>query len=165
MEIIKEKIPGDKRELSSITLVKNGKRMNFTITKLGFLDVSFTTDAKKKLWIQEKFDIEQDDGDIYQLTDSLFFSYGNSVVFDSEDSSFLSLSKEKEKYTFEFNIGRNEKDDSVTCRFIDDTTENESLRNFFYGLQDVKLEKKSKAVEAGKSLKKNKKHIERRKDL
>ncbi len=160
MEIIREKIEGDKRNLDSITLVENGKRMKFTTSNLGFLEVSFSYDSKKRLWIQENFDIDRSNEDLYKLADSVFFSYGDSVVFDSEDSNFLSLTKDRGKYSFEFNMGPRENDDSVRCLFIADTTENESLRNFFFGLQNVKV-REMKPKEPVRTLKKSKKNIER----
>ena len=162
MDIIKTKIEGNKKELSTIDLIKDGKRMQFTTTNIGFLKVKFSyEDPKKNVWFQERFDIEKSDESLYELTDSLFFSYGNQVLFDAAGPSSLMLTKDGSKYSFYFCNGEELEYTKITCSFIDDTTENNSLKNFFYGLQDVKLAKPVELKE-GKSLKKSKKNIERK---
>ena len=166
MEIIKTKIEGNKKELSSVDLVNDGKIMHFTTTNLGFLKVSFSYEnPKKNVWFQERFDIGKEDTELYKLTESIFFSYGGQVFFDSENSESLMLTKDSSKYCFYFCEGAEPNHTAIECTFVDDTTENESLKNFYYGLQDVKLEAKENNVSVGKSLKKSKKHIERKKDL
>jgi hypothetical protein len=69
------------------------------------------------------------------------------------------LIKGDNKYSFCFISGMRGNDREITCSFIDETTENQSLKNFFFGLQDVNISK-TKTNDASRTLKKVKKAVE-----
>ena len=133
-----------------VELINDGKHVKMSNSVLGFLSVEYTHDNKKDdLWFQETFKIEKSDKELYELTDSIFFSYGGQVFFDTEDASLM-LRKESTNYTFYF-IKQIESANSIRCTIIDDTVENNSMRLFY----DKLLNKKTETKDSFKTLTKN----------
>jgi len=128
MEIIKEN--------ENIELINNGKHLNFSLNDLNFLKLKLTDENKDRLWIYETFEVEKKDKDIYKMIDSLFFSYGREVYFDTEIDSLI-LRQEEDKYKFCFYSNFNRNNNELCCEFIDYTTENNSMENLFLKFQEL----------------------------
>ena len=140
MDIIKEK--GNE----NIELVNNGKSLRFSLTNLNYLKLTLTNDNKDKMWINESFYVDKKDTEVYNLIDSVFFSYCGETIFDT-DGDYLILKKDDNRYNFLFlanldKVGYNE----LSCEFVDYTTENSSMENLFIKLQGLEATKVKEPV-------------------
>ena len=134
-------------EFSVVELIKGDKHLKLTLSKYDELETSFSYgDTDKGYWFQENFDIDKNDGEIYDAVNGIFLSYSGDVFFDTMGANLI-LINEDNKYSFffmkEFDQGTNE----ITSKFFNDSIENSSMRLFFDRLQrleskeEVKVEK------------------------
>ncbi len=129
-----------KDELGKFILQDEDKCMSLSNSFLGNLYVDFYYADKKDLWFNEHFDIRKDDL-LYNLVDSIFFSYGENVFFDT-DSASAALSLEKKKngdYSFTFENNFNEESNVIHSVVDSCSLENESLKSFYCGLKEYSL--------------------------
>lgn len=131
MEIIKDK------ERENVELVNKGMRLSFSLTELNFLKVAIRKDNNEKLWLNETFEVEKKDSEIYQMIDRLFFSYGDEVLFDTYGDS-LTLKHEDDKYKFFFLSNLTRLDNEMYSEFVDYTQENSSMEALFLDFLNLK---------------------------
>jgi hypothetical protein len=160
MDIVKkERIVGDEVN-TSYELSKDGKKLSFEESFLGYLTTKlYCDDANKNLWFCENFIVDKNDTDIYKMIDDIFFSYGDRVFFVSE-GDFVTLIKDDNTYKFRFVRGFNENYKLMEAKYVDYTEENQSLYDLYGKLQEYVLDNENVKDGSIKILTKSKKNIE-----
>ena len=136
-----------KDEYEKYVLQDENKCMSFSNSFLGDIYVDFYYTDRKDLWFIEHFDIRKNN-ELYSFLDSIFFSYGDNVTFDT-DSINAGLSLEKKEngdYSFIFERSFNEESNVIHSVVDSHSLENESLKSFYtklkeYSVYDVPMKK------------------------
>lgn len=152
MEVLKEK--NEKQDV--IELVKEDKHLKMTKSKYDELSVSFSYDEDKKgLWFQEFFEVGKNDGEVYNIVNGTFLSYGGDVFFDSYGSNVV-LFNEDGNYKFFFMKESYEASKEITCKLFPYSMENNSLNTMFERLDGIAktIDNKEKPKTLSKTLKK-----------
>lgn len=125
----------------SVELVKDEKHFKMTLSNYNELEVSYFTDNKDEYWFQESFEINKNDGEIYDAVDGIFLSYGGDVYFDTHGANLILLNNE-DSYSFLFVKEFTEYSNEIKCKFFNDSIENDSMLYMFNRLN--KLDEKTK---------------------
>ncbi len=142
MELIKSELDG---KFLKYDLHYDDKHLVFSDNFLNHIKISFFHDDGKKLGFNEHFDVKKD-SPIYDLTSSVFFSYGGNVSFDT-DGAGLSLERNKDgDYSFVFDRTFNEQNNVIESFLNSYSIEDESLRTFFKELDKINSNEKNTSL-------------------
>lgn len=163
MEVYKGKC-NNRKGLYTYDLNSDGKHFMLSMTDLGFLNVAlFYDDCDKDFWFEENFLIDESNHYIYKLFDGMFFSYGGTIFFDTQEAD-LTLEKVDEGYKFNFIRNFKENNRMIESKITSSTMENKSLCDLFVKLQEYDPDyhqiHMSEIINVPKMLNKTKKNIE-----
>ena len=134
---------------------ENGKHLTFSNNFLDHLSIELYYDGGRYLCFSEHFDVKKEDS-AYDLLDSIFFSYGGNVIFDTDGAGLSLEKKENGDYSFVFDRTFCEENNVIVSTVNSYSIEDESLKMFFNELEQLTVSDKKDETPKKKILKNKK---------